>query len=97
MYKKYKDQGLKVVSISMEDPKTLREFAQRKGATFPILTDPTGKVFMQYQAESIPLNAFIDSQGRAVEVVVGFDPSEGEAHLDGMAKALLEDAKATRS
>ena len=69
----------------------MRAFAKRKGATFPLLTDPDGKVSTVYQAESVPMNFFIDSKGRACEISLGYDPEEGAAHLEGLADALIRD------
>ncbi|MBW3622663.1 MAG: TlpA family protein disulfide reductase [Armatimonadetes bacterium] len=92
VYKKYKDQGLKVVAIGGEPPEVLKKFAEAKGLTFTVLTDPTGEVFTLYNAESIPTNYFLDEQLRAVDATVGFDPSAPDL-LDKMAKELLNDAK----
>jgi peroxiredoxin len=84
---------LQVVAISGEDKATLSAFAKRKGATFPLLTDPTGEVSTIYQADSVPLNYFIDSKGRAVEAVLGYDPEGGAEHMEGLAEALVQDMK----
>lgn len=90
-YKKYKDQGLRVVAISVEDPETLRAFAERKGLTFSFLSDPTGQVTQLYQAESIPTNFFVNRQGQVVDATVGFDPDDGPAHIDQVARKLVEE------
>ena len=71
----------------------LREYAKRKGISFPLLSDTDTNVSQAYQAESIPANYFLDVQGRLVEASVGFDPVDGPRHLDSLARQLVEESK----
>ena len=92
-YEKYKDQGFRVVSISTEEPEKLMEFARQKGATHPLLSDPTGRISQLYQAESIPANYYLDAQGKLVEATVGFDPVDGPSHMDKLARTMVDEMK----
>lgn len=81
LHERYKDQGLTVVSIANQEPDTLAAFAKDKGAGFPLLVDPDGSVFQKYEAQNIPNNFLLDSEGRITAHLEGFGPEEFERKI----------------
>jgi peroxiredoxin len=82
LYEKYKDRGLQVVSISMEEPELLQAYARQKGATFPLLTDDKRRANYEYQVTQIPTNILLDTEGRIVSRMEGFSKAELEAQIE---------------
>jgi cytochrome c biogenesis protein CcmG/thiol:disulfide interchange protein DsbE len=72
MWRKYKDQGLMVVGVDIQDKEAnAREFMQRFAFTFPNVPDPRSKVSIDYGVYGVPETFFIDRQGRIVYKHVG--------------------------
>ena len=67
LYDEYRDQGLAVVAVSVDDPGAdddIREFVQEFGLTFDILHDPQGSIMQGYQLTGVPESFLIDANGR---------------------------------
>jgi len=76
-WKKFKDQGLVVVGVDIQDKEpNAREFIQRFGFTFANAPDPGSKVSIDYGVYGVPETFFIDRQGRIVYKHVGALPPE---------------------
>jgi cytochrome c biogenesis protein CcmG/thiol:disulfide interchange protein DsbE len=72
MWRKYKEQGLMIVGVDIQDKEANgREFMQRFGFTFPNVPDPRSKVSIDYGVYGVPETFFIDRQGRIVYKHVG--------------------------
>ncbi len=67
LYERYKDRGLKVVGIAVDDPPfadRVATFAKERGVTFEILHEGSGRVEQDYGARGIPATYVIARDGR---------------------------------
>lgn len=71
-YKQYKDQGLVVLGLNLNEPRvTVRSFVRETGVTFPVLLDHD-IVRKQYGVRSYPTTFFINSEGVIEDIFVGY-------------------------
>ena len=66
--------GLKVVAVAVDDPgfeQRVRDFVQRKGLTFEILHEGSGKIESDYEARGIPATYLIGRDGVIRKRVAG--------------------------
>ena len=97
LYKQYQAKGFQIVSISHEDPETLKAFAKSKGATFPLLSDSTGEATRKYSVDAIPANFLIDKEGRLVNKMIGYNEAEFKRRfVDGVPGLLKETVSQAR-
>ncbi len=69
LHESYKDRGLKIVAISVDDPGSddlIREFAKEKGLTFEILHDAKSDVLTQFLVRGVPETFLISREGAIV-------------------------------
>ena len=87
-WRKYKDQGLMMVGVDIQDKEAnAREFMQRFGFTFPNAPDPGSKVSIDYGVYGVPETFFIDRQGRIAYKHVGaLTPALMEAQVQALLK-----------
>lgn len=83
---KYRQQGLAVVGVSMDDggPQMVRTFAQQKGMHYPIVigNEALGD---RFHLQSMPLTLLIDRQGRIAVAHAGVVQRDTfENHLRGL-------------
>jgi thiol-disulfide isomerase/thioredoxin len=77
MYQKLKGKGLELLAVDvMEDRKTVSDFLQANGMSFPVLLDSDGSVGGTYGSGSIPTNFIIDRSGKILARIVGYDGVE---------------------
>jgi cytochrome c biogenesis protein CcmG/thiol:disulfide interchange protein DsbE len=87
-WKRYRDQGLMVVGVDIQDTEAnALEFIRRFGFTFPNAPDPGSKVSIDYGVYGVPETFFIDRQGRIAHKHVG---ALTPAVLETQAQALLK-------
>jgi cytochrome c biogenesis protein CcmG/thiol:disulfide interchange protein DsbE len=88
IWRKYKDQGLAVVGVDIQDTEVnARGFMQRFGFTFPNAPDPGSKVSIDYGVYGVPETFFIDRQGRIAYKHVGsLPPALAEAQVQALLK-----------
>ncbi|MGV3560679.1 redoxin family protein [Larkinella arboricola] len=83
LYKQYKDKGLQIISISVdEDTDAWKKALQKAGLPWTQLTDRVGSrnmVGTQYGNGSLPINLLIDKEGYVIRK--GLQGSELEKHL----------------
>ena len=81
---------LTIMAPGMQGEKTEEEFvkwfAQQDYQSVPVLYNPDGSAFMNYQVRSIPTEVFIDSQGKIGHVQLGAISNED-------AKKIIKDLK----
>ena len=66
--------GLKVVAVAVDDPgfeQRVRDFVARKGLTFEILSEGTGRIEADYEARGIPATYLIGKDGLIRKRVAG--------------------------
>jgi peroxiredoxin len=86
LHREFSAQGLAVVGINArEETSTIREYAKELGLTFPLISDPTGKINSAYGVIGLPTTFLIGRSGRAVALAVG--PREWSAKP---ARALIQ-------
>ena len=87
-WKRYKDQGLMMVGVDIQDKDAnAREFLQRFGFTFPNAPDPASKVSIDYGVYGVPETFFIDRQGRVAYKHVGaLTPALVEVQVQSLLK-----------
>lgn len=66
--------GLKVVAVAVDDPgfeQRVRDFVKRKGLTFEVLSEGTGRIEADYEARGIPATYLIGRDGLIRKRVAG--------------------------
>ena len=72
LHREFSVQGLAVVGINArEGTGTIREYAKELGLTFPLISDPTGKINSTYGVIGLPTTFFIGRDGRPVALAIG--------------------------
>jgi peroxiredoxin len=72
LHREFAVQGLAVLGINArEEITTIREYAKELGLTFPLISDPTGKINSAYGVIGLPTTFIIGRSGRAVALAVG--------------------------
>ena len=72
LHREFSVQGLAVVGINArEDLTTIREYAKELGLSFPLISDPTGKINSAYGVIGLPTTFLIGRSGRAVALAIG--------------------------
>ena len=93
---KYKDQGLAVVGVSVQETTAddVHEYAQRYELPYTIGFDGSGHVFHQYRVYALPTQFFVDPDGAIRFVAQGPLSVEGASQR---VEAILPDATASPS
>ena len=66
LYREYRDRGLRVVAISIDDGgqvDLINEFVSEHGLTFIVLHDPKGAIMRQYPVRGVPQTFLISRDG----------------------------------
>ena len=66
LHQAYKDHGLRVVAISVDDAGAadlIREFRTEQNLSFEILHDPESAIFQGYRLNGVPMTFLIDRKG----------------------------------
>ena len=93
VYKKYEDQGLQILSISIDDPRTVgsvRKMVRSRRYPFTILLDTNSEVFNLYQGTNPPLSVLINNEGNIVYTHTGYrngDEKKVEKEIAAILKA----------
>lgn len=67
LYAKYKDQGVVVIGISLDDElKPLQEMVASKGMTWPQIHDADGSLVKLFNVKGTPTYYLIDREGKIV-------------------------------
>jgi len=89
MQQKYQQQGLVVISVNVDNQKSLaEEFLNDTPANFTVFYDPKGKVARKFKLKGMPSSYLIDRLGEIVETHVGFTKSKS-AHYEKKITDLL--------
>ena len=74
LHRDFATSGLKVVAVAVDDPgfeQRVRDFVARKGLTFEILSEGSGKIEADYQTRGIPATYLIGRDGLIRKRVAG--------------------------
>jgi cytochrome c biogenesis protein CcmG/thiol:disulfide interchange protein DsbE len=94
LYEKYGDRGLRVVTISLDGPKSqahVAPFIQSKKYTFEVLLDKEGRVARKYNVMAIPRTVLISQGGEIVYATVGNRPTGHKELEEAILKILPEE------
>lgn len=75
IYKKYSNKGLQIVSISIDDPRTVskvKNAVRTNRYPFTILLDTNSEVFQLYQGTNPPLSLIINKDGQIIYSHTGY-------------------------
>lgn len=94
MYERYREQGLRIVAISMDDARSVQRAgpaARRLGVTFDVVTDLDTRITTQLNPRrGAPFSIWVDRQGRITWEREGFAPSEQQAIAAGIAQLVAQ-------
>lgn len=79
LMEKYQDQGLTVLTISIDSPKSqskLKPYVRSKKFTFPVLLDTNSEVLRQFNGNSVPFQVLLDKDGNVIETHTGYNPGD---------------------
>lgn len=77
MQKKYQQQGLVVISVNVDNERSLaEEFLNETPANFFVFYDPKGKVARKFKLKGMPSSYLIDRSGKVLGTHVGFSKSK---------------------
>ena len=68
----YPETGFEIVAVDLQEPaRTVKDFLEKNGYTFPVLLDSTGRVGGLYGARSIPTSYLVAPDGNVIAGIVG--------------------------
>lgn len=79
--RKYEGRGLVVLGVNIDDPPAIaKEYARRKGLSYPILVDPNDQAAAMYGVSKLPSLIVVDRQGNVSSFMTGLvdEPSLDE-------------------
>jgi len=91
-HKKYSGQGLQVITVTIDNPKTqskVKPFIKSAGYTFRVLLDGDLQVRQSLGGKDIPLTLLIDQNGELVHRHLGYVAGD-EKKLETMIQELLK-------
>ncbi len=94
LLKKYGEQGLVVLAINTDSPKSqaeVRRFVRTRNLQMPVLLDPDGEVVRRLDPRAVmPFSLYVDRAGRRAHEHEGFSPDEPPA-IEARVIALLKE------
>ncbi len=97
IYSDLSDQGLVVVSVSIDDARDksqIKPVIMSKRVTFPVVHDQDTSLVSQYNpTKTLPFTVLIDREGRIAQVHQGYNPGDEDA-LRAEVEALLSGTSA---
>lgn len=101
LYDRYRDAGLKVVAVAVDDPpfeQKVRDFVTERGFTFEVLHEGSGAIEQAYQSQGIPATYLIGRDGRIRKLQLGAADWDSPANRAVVARLLgVEPAADTAS
>lgn len=92
MYRAHKDEGLTVLSISIDDARSasrVKPYIKKMGYSFPVLLDRESKVIGSYNPpKTVPYTVVIDRNFEVAQKTAGYNPGDEET-LETFVKSLL--------
>jgi peroxiredoxin len=70
--RRYESKGLVVVGVNASDPAAvIKQYASKKGLSYPMLLDAQNDVFDSYGVKSMPSLVILDKEGKVMAYLVG--------------------------
>lgn len=92
--KKYKAQGLKVITINIDSDKSnADEFLKDYPAEFEVVYDSKGKLARKFKLKGMPNSFIVDRQGKLVSTHVGFNEKKQYSFENEILALLAEQPK----
>lgn len=94
IFKQYEEDGLTILSISIDDPKTVgkvKSVVNTNRFPFKILLDTNSKVFKLYQGTAPPFSLLLDKRGHVVYSHVGYRKGDEKKLEQEIIKLIKED------
>jgi cytochrome c biogenesis protein CcmG, thiol:disulfide interchange protein DsbE len=91
IYNEYKDKGLKILAVAVDDEKSVakvKPYVKSKNYPFTILLDTNSEVARRYYVRSVPMTFLLDDEGRIVYQSLGFKKGD-EIKLKNKIEELL--------
>lgn len=98
IYSTYEKDGLQILSISIDDPKTVskvRSFIRTNQYPFTVLLDTNNEVFQLYKGTNPPLSVLMDKEGKIVYDHTGYRKGD-EKKLEAEIAALIQGGQETQ-
>lgn len=95
LYDRYRDQGLRVVGVAVDDPPfadRVRAFVAEHSLTFDILHEGSGKIERDYRSRGLPATYVIGRDGRIRIIRQGATDWDSPAHRAVIARLLGHNA-----
>lgn len=95
LYDRFRDAGLKVVAVAVDDPgyeQRILDFVRERGLTFEILHEGTGRIEATFQTQGIPATFLIGRDGRIRKLSLGAADWDSPANRAVVAQLLGVDA-----
>lgn len=95
VYNKYKEQGLTVLAISIDSPRSLskvKSFAKTSDLPYIFLVDPNGEQSTKLQVKDVPYTLLADKSGEIVYAHRGYREGD-EKELDEKIAELFKESK----
>ncbi len=91
IHAKYKDKGLVVLGVSVDDDsKKWQAFVEKQNVSFPLVRDAQHKLVSLAGIEKMPTSFLIDGNGKIVSVHHGFKGKETEEAVEREIQSLLK-------
>lgn len=83
LWKKYKEQGLVIVAVSVDEGSSgrIKTFTEILDLSFPVLLDPESKVSDLYEVSNMPTSFLIDRNGKVISRIVGTEEWSSPASI----------------
>lgn len=98
IYSTYQKDGLQILSISIDDPKTVskvKSFIRTNQYPFTVLLDTNNEIFQLYKGTNPPLSVLMDKNGKIVYDHTGYRKGD-EKKLEEEIAALIQGDKETQ-
>lgn len=71
-YQVYKDQGVQILAVNIaQSDYEVRQFAEQRDLTFPIVIDKSKSVMEAYNIRPLPTTLLVNVEGKIVKIVTG--------------------------
>jgi peroxiredoxin len=91
-HENFEKMGATILLINIDDPNSIarvRAFVRSQNVSFPVLLDPSERVFEMFNGRAIPYSVLLDSTGRIVKTQTGYIPGDEKKIEDEIKKLII--------